>query len=197
MSAFQSGSITCASAFGGIFMKDGGLAHARRFGFRSVLVVNAALSGLSIAAYGLFFPEHPDWIIWWSCCSAAFSPSLQFTRLNSLTYADIASRDVGRATSLGSVVQQMSLGLGVTMGGIVLQISHVLHGHSSITLSDFWPAFLVVGLFSFASIPVTRACRVAPGRTFRAAGAVECREHPAYRRGYTVPVRGNAGAAVP
>lgn len=30
-----------------------------------------------------------------------------------------------------------------------------VHGHPSITWSDFWPAFLVVGLCSFASIPVT------------------------------------------
>jgi hypothetical protein len=84
-----------------------------------------------------------------------FFPALQFTSLNSLTYAEIASRDVGRATSLGSVVQQMSLGLGVTVGGIVLQISRLLHGHETIMWSDFWPAFLVVGLCSFASIPVT------------------------------------------
>ncbi|MGF6368746.1 hypothetical protein OKW40_001496 [Paraburkholderia sp. RAU6.4a] len=49
----------------------------------------------------------------------------------------------------------MSLGLGVTVGGIVLQISRALHEHPSITWSDFWPAFLVVGLCSFASIPVT------------------------------------------
>jgi hypothetical protein len=37
----------------------------------------------------------------------------------------------------------------------VLQISHVAQGHKAIVFADFWPAFLVVGLFSFASIPVT------------------------------------------
>jgi hypothetical protein len=37
----------------------------------------------------------------------------------------------------------------------VLQISHNVQGHSTIVFSDFWPAFLVVGLFSFLSIPVT------------------------------------------
>ena len=44
---------------------------------------------------------------------------------------------------------------GLTVGGIVLNISRALHGHPSIMWSDFWPAFLVVGLCSFASIPVT------------------------------------------
>jgi uncharacterized membrane protein len=80
---------------------------------------------------------------------------LQFTSLNTLAYADIPSSDVGRATSVASVIQQISLGLGVTIAGIVLQISHNVQGHSSIVFSDFWPAFLVVGLFSVMSIPVT------------------------------------------
>ncbi|HEY3598801.1 MAG TPA: hypothetical protein VGL08_14970, partial [Paraburkholderia sp.] len=50
----------------------------------------------------------------------------------------------------------ISLGLGVTIGGIVLQITRALHGHPAIEWSDFWPAFVTVGLCSFASIPVTR-----------------------------------------
>jgi hypothetical protein len=82
-------------------------------------------------------------------------PSLQFTSLNSLAYADIPSREVGRATSVASVIQQISLGLGVTIAGLVLQLSHDLQGHPRIVWTDFWPAFLVVGLFSFCSIPVT------------------------------------------
>ena len=155
MSAFQSGLITCASAFGGMFMRTIASSVLRQFGFRTVLVFNAALSGISIAACGLFFPHTPTWIIWIVVLLGGFFPALQFTSLNSLTYAEIANRDVGRATSLGSVVQQMSLGLGVTVGGIVLQISRALHGHPDIMWSDFWPAFLVVGLCSFASIPVT------------------------------------------
>jgi len=72
-----------------------------------------------------------------------------------MTYAEIESRDVGRATSLGSFIQQVSLGLGVTVAGIALQISHDVQGHARIVWSDFWPAFLVVGFFSFLSIPVT------------------------------------------
>lgn len=156
MSAFKSGLITCASAFGGMFMRTLATTTLRRFGFRTVLMYNAAFSGIAIAACGAFVPGTPTWIIWVVVLLGGFFPALQFTSLNSMTYAQIESRDVGRATSLGSVVQQISLGLGVTIGGIVLQITRSLHGHPAITWSDFWPAFLVVGLCSFASIPVTR-----------------------------------------
>jgi hypothetical protein len=52
-------------------------------------------------------------------------------------------------------VQQVSLGLGVTVAGITLELSQYLNGHSSVQWSDFWPAFVVVGLFSFLSMPIT------------------------------------------
>ncbi|WP_116138583.1 MFS transporter [Trinickia diaoshuihuensis] len=160
MSAFQSGAITCASAFGSMFMRSLTSPVLRAFGFRTVLIYNAVFSGIAIAAYGTFFPGTPLWIIWLVVLLGGFFPALQFTSLNSMIYAEIGSQDVGRATSLGSVVQQMSLGLGVTVGGIVLQIARALHGHTHAQWSDFWPSFLVVGLCSLGSIPITR--RLAP-----------------------------------
>ncbi|WP_442808026.1 MFS transporter [Trinickia soli] len=156
MSAFQSGAITCASAFGSMFMRSLTSSVLRKFGFRKVLIYNAIFSGIAIAAYGAFFPGTPVWVMWLVVLLGGFFPALQFTSLNSMIYAEIASQDVGRATSLGSVVQQMSLGLGVTVGGIVLQIARALHGHAHAMWSDFWPSFLVVGLFSLGSIPITR-----------------------------------------
>jgi EmrB/QacA subfamily drug resistance transporter len=156
MTAFQSGLITCASAFGGMFMRTLASRLLRRFGFRTVLLYNAACSGAAIAACGLFFPGTPVWVIWLVVLVGGFFPALQFTSLNSLAYAEIESRDVGRATSLASVIQQISLGLGVTVAGLVLQASRAVQGHAAITWSDFWPAFLVVGLFSVASMRVTR-----------------------------------------
>src|SRR6201991_3985191 len=155
MTAFKSGSITCASAFGAIFMKTIASRVLARFGFRTVLIYNAAFAGVAIAVYGLFFPGTPHWVIWCVVLVGGIFPSLQFTSLNSLAYADIESRDVGRATGVSSVIQQLSLGLGVTIAGIVLQISHAVQGHKAIVFADFWPAFLAVGLFSFASIPIT------------------------------------------
>ncbi|HEY4297864.1 MAG TPA: MFS transporter [Paraburkholderia sp.] len=156
MSAFLSGSITCASAFGSIFMKTVVSRVLRRYGFRQVLIVNAALAGASIAVCGIFFPGMSRWLILAIVLIGGLFPSLQFTALNALAYADIPTADIGRATSVGSVIQQLSLGLGVTIAGMVLQISHTLQGHPTIVWSDFWPAFVVVGLFCVASIPITK-----------------------------------------
>ncbi|WP_442782889.1 MFS transporter [Collimonas fungivorans] len=156
MNAFHAGTITCASAFGAIFMKAIGTSVLRRYGFRSVLIWNAVLAGLALASYGLFTPTTPYLVMMAVVLLGGFFPSMQFTCLNTMAYADLDSADVSRATSLASVVQQISLGLGVTIGGLAVHLSSRLQGHSTIVAADFWPAFIVIGLFSLASIPVTR-----------------------------------------
>ena len=63
MSAFESGLITCASAFGSMFMRSLTSFVLRTFGFRTVLMYNAVFAGVAIAAYGSFFPGTPVWLI--------------------------------------------------------------------------------------------------------------------------------------
>ncbi|GAA4328437.1 MFS transporter [Pigmentiphaga soli] len=155
MTAFASGSITCATAFGALFMRSMALRILHRLGFRRVLIYNAVLSALAIAACGLFMPGTPHWLIWTVVLLGGFFPSMQFTSLNALAYADLDSRDVGRATSLASVVQQVSLGMGVTVSGVALNLTRDLHGREAFLWTDFWPAFLLMGLLIVASIPIT------------------------------------------
>lgn len=155
LNPFQAGTITCASAFGAMFMKALASVALRRYGFRMVLMANAVFAGMAIASYGLFTSHTPYYVMLLAVLLGGFFPSLQFTCLNSIAYADISSRDASRATSIASVVQQLSLGMGVTIAGLVLQISNYVQGHATIVEADFWPAFLVVGLFSVASVPIT------------------------------------------
>lgn len=156
MTAFHAGTITCASAFGAIFMKAIGGNVLRRFGFRSVLIWNALLAALALASYGLFTIDTPYLVMLAVVLLGGFFPSMQFTCFNSMAYAELDSADVSRATSLSSVVQQISLGLGVTIGGLAIIFSSRLQGHATVVAADFWPAFLVIALFSLASIPVAR-----------------------------------------
>lgn len=151
MNPFQSGLITCASAFGAITMKFKAAAIVARFGFRRLLTVNAVLAGLMIASYSLFTENTPHWVMFLTVLCGGFCPSLQYTCLNALSYADISKDDAGPATSLASVAQQTSLGMGIGIGSLVLQSSSFLQGHQTLELADFRPAFIVVGLFSIAS----------------------------------------------
>ena len=52
-----------------------------------------------------------------------FLRSLQFTSLSAITYAEIEPRQVGSATGMASVGQQVSVSFGVAIGAMVVEVS--------------------------------------------------------------------------
>ena len=151
LTPFQSGILTFASAVGAMAMKATAAPILRRFGFRSVLVINAVVSGLFIGATALFTPVTPHAVIFTVLVVGGFFKSLQFTSINSLAYADIEPRAMSRATSFASVAQQLSLSAGVAVGALVLEIQRHGRPDMAVQSSDFATAFIVVGAISAAS----------------------------------------------
>jgi hypothetical protein len=80
-----------------------------------------------------------------------FSRSLQFTATNALQYADIEKRNMGPASGVVNVAQQLSLSIGVTIGAYSLMVANRLSGHATLEPSDFSLAFVVVGLIGATS----------------------------------------------
>jgi EmrB/QacA subfamily drug resistance transporter len=151
LSAFESGQLTFAAALGALTMKLVAKPILRRFGFRCVLLSNAALSGLSLAAIALFRPDTPHALILAVLLIGGFFRSLQFTSINTLGYADIDQQRMSRATSFASMAQQLSLSAGVASGAILLHLTMNAHGVVSVQPKDFVPAFLGVGAMALAS----------------------------------------------
>ncbi len=148
LSPLHSGMLTCTGAIGSLFMRTLTKKLLRRFGFRRLLFVNALISASSIAVLGLFAPQTPRiYLILVLLIGGAFRV-LQFSSLNSICYAEVPEHDVSSATSLFSTVQQLSVGIGVTVGALFLQASSYLQHHGHIVAADFWPAFLAVGVLS-------------------------------------------------
>lgn len=152
LSAFESGMLTCASAAGALGMKTVAARILQRFGFRRVLIVNAVLAAGSLALIAGFTPYTPHALIMGILLIGGCFRSLQFTSLNALAYADIERARMSRATSLASVVQQLSAGTGITVGAFALQASGFLQGHAGVVAADFPPAFLLVALVSVSSL---------------------------------------------
>ncbi len=154
-SAAQSGMITFASSAGAIVMKPATMSALRHFGFRDTLLVNSIVSSLLLLACAAF---RPDWSLWWIYAVllvGGFFRSLQFTAYNSVAYADIPRERMSAATSLYATIQQISLTMGVTIGAAVLEASMVSMGHAQVGVNEFTVAFIVVGVVSIASAPVT------------------------------------------
>ena len=59
---------------------------------------------------------------------------------------------MSRATSLSSAAQQVSLGLGVTLGATAVAASMAWRGGDTLIAADFPPAFLIVAAVSALSL---------------------------------------------
>ncbi|RXZ38964.1 MFS transporter [Oxalobacteraceae bacterium CAVE-383] len=152
LSAFHSGLLTCASAVGVIFIKTVMVRLLKRYGFRRVLVYNTFFGAASLAVIGLFTSTTPYAVMMITLLLGGCFRSVQFTSVNALAYADIPAKDLSQATSIASVAQQLSIGLGVTIGGLALQASMEWQGHEKLVPADFWPAFLAVAIVSASSV---------------------------------------------
>ncbi len=151
LSPFQSGLLTFASAVGAIAMKTTAAPIIRRFGFKRILVANAAVSSLFIAAIALFTAGTPQAIVLAVLLVSGFFKSLQFTGINTIAYADIDTAAMSRATSFASVAQQLSLSAGVAMGALVLEIERMGRPDARVVADDFALAFLLVAAIAASS----------------------------------------------
>jgi hypothetical protein len=101
--------------------------------------------------YALFRPSTPYVVIILTLLIGGFFRSLQFTSLGTLTYADVAPPMMSSASTLASMVQQLSLSLGVSIAAMLLHLSLRLRGAHMLATRDFMAAFLVTGVLSLIS----------------------------------------------
>ncbi len=151
MSPFASGMTTFAAAIGAVVMKFLTMPILRHFGFRNVLLANAAVVSIFIFMPGLFTAQTPVLLIAGLLLVGGFFRSLQFTSVNALAFADIPSERLSSATTLTSVAQQLSLTIGISIGALVLEASAARSG-GEIGVADFLPAFLTMGVIAIAAI---------------------------------------------
>jgi MFS family permease len=159
LNALQSGLLTFASAAGAVAMKTTAAPILRRFGFKRVLVTNAIVSSLFLAAIALFTAGTPHAVVLSLLLVGGFLKSLEFTSINSIAYADIDIKAMSRATSFASVAQQLSLSSGVALGALVLEVQRMGRPDATVVAGDFPLAFILVAViaassaFVFARLP--------------------------------------------
>ncbi|EJC62945.1 DHA2 family efflux MFS transporter permease subunit [Alcaligenes ammonioxydans] len=151
MSALAAGLITFTGAIGALGMKLVAPPIIRRFGFRNVLIINAWLTGLFIALCALFQATTPMWLMIAVLTAGGFFRSLQFTAVNTLTYADLESEAMSQASSFAAMAQQLAISLGVACAAVTLNISMALRGASSVQTQDTIWAFLILGAITALS----------------------------------------------
>lgn len=150
-SAIKTGTFILVYFVGNLGMKVVTTPLLRRFGFRTILCVNGVITALSLAACSLLSATTPAIVAFALLLIAGLSRSMQFTALNTLTFADINAAQRSSASTLSSMLQQMSMLLGVAVSAVVLNLSQLAHGNVTTSLTDFRIAFFVVGLIGIVS----------------------------------------------
>ena len=151
MNPFHSGLITFAGSFGALLMKPVIAPLLRTFGFKNLLVPNALISSALLAACATFTEATPIALMFFILTVAGFFRSLQFTAVNTLAYADIPIQRMSQATSVVSVLQQVSISCGVAVGALAVEVTNHFNDSAILTVDDFRPAFLFVGFISACS----------------------------------------------
>jgi EmrB/QacA subfamily drug resistance transporter len=117
--AWQSGLLMMPAAIGAMSSKFFNTRVLKALGFRTVLIVNTLLVGITIGTYSLVSDSTPvPLILGLGLCLGVFN-SMQFSSMNSMAYADIDARDSSMASTLASSLQQLSMSFGLAMGSLV------------------------------------------------------------------------------
>lgn len=152
LSPFAASMITFASAAGALLMKFVAAPIVVRLGFRRVLTVNAILTGLFIVLCAAFTPTTPVWLLIGVLLAGGFFRSLQFTAVNTLTYADIPPERMSRASSFAAMAQQVGISLGVGVAAVSLNVSMAMRGADRLAINDVVVAFTVIGVLCATSV---------------------------------------------
>lgn len=159
-SSLKAGVMLMAVFAGNLLMKPLTTSVLRRFGFRSVLVLNGLINALAIAACAAFTAATPLVIIAVALGIGGMSRSMQFTTLNTIAFADVPERGLASANTLFSTAFQLAMGLGVALGAIAWRIGDVIFPAPSDHALPFRVAFLVIGAVS--AITVLDGLKLAP-----------------------------------
>jgi EmrB/QacA subfamily drug resistance transporter len=156
LDALQSGLITFTGAIGAMAMKPLAPHVLRRHGFRHVLMANGLAAAGVLCCYGLFTAASPTALIVAVLLASGLLRSLQFTSLNAVVYAEVDQAHMGQASSMASMVQQLSTATGVTVGSYALGVASAATGEPITAAINFGFAFLTVGVISACSVLVLR-----------------------------------------
>jgi EmrB/QacA subfamily drug resistance transporter len=116
--AIQSGLLIMPQAFGAMVIKTVLSRLLNLAGYRGVLISNTVIVGILMMVFATIGPHTPVWLIVLLAFGYGAFSSLQYTSMNTLTYADTSEAESSSASSIASTTQQMSISFGVAIAGL-------------------------------------------------------------------------------
>lgn len=157
----HAGLMMMPTALGGALSKSWVAPLIKHTGYDLFLLVNTLVLGLLIASFALVSPTWPLSVEIVQLALFGTANSMQFAAMNGVTLEGVPSGDAGSANSLFSMVQMLAIGLGVTIGGGLVD---KLGGHLGSRALGFHWTFVCVGLITLSAALVFRWLDVASFR---------------------------------
>lgn len=167
VSPLKSGLLTCVGALGMLFSKSINQLILRRYDFRRVLTFTSVFTGITIISLSLISKVNIPLIVFLVFINGLVT-SLQYTGMNVLYYADLNQSEMSGATSISGTLQQLSMGLGITVSTVVLQC--FVGWDNTLALNQPVPfrlAFIVMGAISASSVLVFLRLKSTDGQAVR------------------------------
>jgi EmrB/QacA subfamily drug resistance transporter len=143
LNPLEAGLLSFVGGAGAFLMKLLAVRIVSRLGFRRTLIGNAVLTGLTLAACGMFSISTPYWIVVAVLFTSGIIRSLQFSTLGALTYADVPPDQSSAASSLSAMTIQLTMSLSVGIAAALLGLIMSVRGHATVAEGD---VALVMGL---------------------------------------------------
>lgn len=153
LNPFESGLLFAVSMLGNISMKSFVAGITRRFTFRQVLFGNGLLLVGITLVQSCLMPETPIWMTAVVFFASGMVRSMQFSSLNTLTYAEVSQEEMSNANTLYSTIQQMSIGMGIALGAVVLHLCSLYHNtENHYTMPDFHMTLRILSVICLLSL---------------------------------------------
>jgi len=153
--ATTAGLLLLALFAGNICMKPATTPLLRTLGFRNVLLINGLMVALGFILCLWLTPQTSKPVIMLVMFFTGLSRSMQFTGLSTFSFCDISKERMSGASTLSSILIQMSAGLGVAVAAISLRIASIWFPApgQNLSITAFQITFIVMALISLAGLP--------------------------------------------
>lgn len=150
VSVIVAGYLMALIALGQIALRLGVDPMMKRLGMKRLLVVNSVMLGMLLAALLFFRPGADFWLLAIFMFIFGLISGIQLSALAGLNFSGLPSEALGRATSLGAVVQRVSMASGISLVAILLAFTS---DASEPTWSDFrLPTILLAAIMGLSML---------------------------------------------
>ncbi|WP_442755181.1 DHA2 family efflux MFS transporter permease subunit [Methylocystis sp. JAN1] len=151
--AWESGLLMMPTAAAAMGMKMASRPILARFGYRTVLIVNTVMIGVTTCLYALVTEQTPLVAVVAIGFALGFFNSLQFTSMNSMAYADVEPQEASMAATIASSFQQISMSFGLAIGSLVAAwfLGGAPQSDSHAVIGALHSAYLSLGFLTIVS----------------------------------------------